>query len=147
MAQSDGGKSTKFGCGMGVGWVWDGLCFFVFLNGFCFPNWFWFVGAGFLLGCVGWVVGPGWVQSRFRNWLLLTHLFSVQSLFHCEVGKAHHVHVACCRKRRVHIHRQKALGCSSLPHISECRSRKHLHLCTNMYSLSTDHAPHVTDTL
>ena len=118
----------------------------------CFFEWFLFfqIGSRF--------VGPGfcsvafdglWVQggskNGFGNWLLFTQLFSVQTLLSCEVGRAHQV--ACCRKRRVHIHRQKALGHSSLRHISDCRTRKYLHLCTNMYSFSTDHAPHVTDTL
>ena len=42
----------------------------------------------------------------------LPQLFSVQSLFGCEVGKAHEV--ACCQKRRVHIHRRKTLVGSAL---------------------------------
>ena len=76
----------------------------------------------------------------------LPQLFSVQSLFGCEVGKAHEV--ACCQKRRVHIHRRKTLVGSALsPKSRTVVLVNTCGCCTTVCRRSTDHAPDDSDTV
>ena len=68
-------------------------------------------------------------QEWFGNALSLPHVFSVQSLFGFEVGKAHDI--ACCQMGPVHRHCKEALDRSSLPQVSDCRTRKYVRLSSD----------------
>ena len=132
-----GGVENKFGDG------WDGvgdgvmLCVFIVVCLFC--KLVLFCWCGFLVGCVGSVVGRGWsgkgseVGGRIHNSFEFSHSSAVRL--------AHKM--ACCRKRLVHIHRKSQRGTRAQlasAHLGLSYSYSYAFVCcTTVYSRSIDH--------